>query len=75
LVLAIHAARITFKKLRRGKLKIVIKHGAYLCPHFKIDYLLSPANAIGNLYGEDGFTNIGIGKHNAQFMLEPKAAE
>jgi len=69
-------AIIAGAELRAAELKIEIKH-ACRCAEVVVKRRGAAyfGEAIGNLYSEDGFAEVGIGKEDTELVLRPQTAE
>jgi hypothetical protein len=75
MIAARFAAAVTLAKLHIGKFVVEIQHPAGRGVHLQSGNRFAATNAIADLYGEDGFAGIGIGKQDAQLALVLKAVE
>jgi len=75
IVITVIRRGIAFVKLFVGEFEIEIKHRRGGCGKLEIGNGLPAADAVADLYGEDGFAYVGIGKEDAELTFEPKAIE
>ncbi len=72
-IVAVARGGVACVELLVGEFEIEVEHGRGGGGELEAADGLAAADAVADLYGEDGFAYVGIGKEDAELALEPKA--